>query len=639
MTFAASMGGTAGKQLIRAGALLERRAPARGRIASVSGLVLTTVVGPVLDLGAYMFAPQSMVAPFSGLDVVWNAMLAPFTLGEKVTTPKAVAIGMVFSGVFSTLFFVRHEEPDYTADYMRELVVSWRAFIYLLCLLAFLGWNILWVQRKYKSGDNRRGLSLGVTGGFLAGTMFCVKLVGEIIQDCANASEGFGDRLAGLVFGAIFFSVMNIRFMALGMREFEVLFMVTIYEGSIVVSGCLCGTSIMRDFDSAEWFRPVGFYICVFIIVAGLYLLFIAQMQATSSLFNKTASIVLPSSSPLRRAGSKRTRGGSAGSKSKLGTPTIAVEKITLDKLLPDLTTSARPLVDPSTCDHTDASSGGRVEASTEASTTRAIADALTSSEHEGVIWARRHEDDLRALENKLHPLYHAVDVDGNHNNAAAMTSSVDGSGSGFDNSTGDGYTSTSADHSGSDPRPHEMKTSCPSPPSVVGEATRKRESTSSSSSSSSQQGEGDREHHVIEVNDGPTTATTTTIIRNKLDLLVQPPGTKKVVGAGEDEAGCGAYDMLFPTRTCSGDGDQRGDGDALDEIVLSDLASGDDQANNQEDSMSEQQEGAGSNSSSWWILENFRAPSPIKVMQYPFALHTPHTPSERPSLGDWKLN
>lgn len=49
----------------------------------------------------------------------------------------------------------------------------------------------------------------------------------------------------------------------------------------------------MKDFDGSEWYRPVGFFACVLLIVFGLYLLFVAQMRATSSLFNKTASIRL----------------------------------------------------------------------------------------------------------------------------------------------------------------------------------------------------------------------------------------------------------------------------------------------------------------------------------------------------------
>ena len=51
------------------------------------GLVFNTACGPLLEVAAYTFAPQSTLAPFGGLDTVWNALLAPCTLGEKFTKP------------------------------------------------------------------------------------------------------------------------------------------------------------------------------------------------------------------------------------------------------------------------------------------------------------------------------------------------------------------------------------------------------------------------------------------------------------------------------------------------------------------------------------------------------------------------
>ncbi len=54
-------------------------------IAIRIGLFSNTLCGPLLEMAAYTFAPQSTLAPFGGLDTVWNALLAPFTLGEKFT--------------------------------------------------------------------------------------------------------------------------------------------------------------------------------------------------------------------------------------------------------------------------------------------------------------------------------------------------------------------------------------------------------------------------------------------------------------------------------------------------------------------------------------------------------------------------
>ena len=36
----------------------------------------------MFDISAYAFAAQSVIAPMAGMVVVWNVLLAPFTLGE-----------------------------------------------------------------------------------------------------------------------------------------------------------------------------------------------------------------------------------------------------------------------------------------------------------------------------------------------------------------------------------------------------------------------------------------------------------------------------------------------------------------------------------------------------------------------------
>ena len=73
------------------------------------GLVTNTVVGPLIDVSAYSFAPQSLVAPFGGLDVVWNALLAPFILNERLTRHRAVGSMLVMAGSIGSAIFGNQE--------------------------------------------------------------------------------------------------------------------------------------------------------------------------------------------------------------------------------------------------------------------------------------------------------------------------------------------------------------------------------------------------------------------------------------------------------------------------------------------------------------------------------------------------
>merc|ERR1719330_1516878 len=82
----------------------------RGRTLKRIGLALTTLVGPVLDMSAYALAPQSLLAPLIGLDIVFNTLSAPFTLGERLRKQHVVGSGLVFLGAaLSSLFGQQHE--------------------------------------------------------------------------------------------------------------------------------------------------------------------------------------------------------------------------------------------------------------------------------------------------------------------------------------------------------------------------------------------------------------------------------------------------------------------------------------------------------------------------------------------------
>ena len=78
-------------------------------MALTTGLVLNTAFGPIVDMAAYAFAPQSLIAPFGGLDVVWNTLSAPYTLGETLTRPRILGCSLIAGGGlflhFSHVFF------------------------------------------------------------------------------------------------------------------------------------------------------------------------------------------------------------------------------------------------------------------------------------------------------------------------------------------------------------------------------------------------------------------------------------------------------------------------------------------------------------------------------------------------------
>uniref|UniRef100_A0A7S1AC59 Uncharacterized protein n=1 Tax=Noctiluca scintillans TaxID=2966 RepID=A0A7S1AC59_NOCSC len=288
-----TISGTIGKQLIRLSSLSKKKNPHRSKVFFTIGLIVNTVVGPLIDMAAYSFAPQSLIAPFGGLDVVWNAMAAPYMLEEKLTIRRVngcvlITLGTVMAGVFGS-----HTETDYTVEYLEDLLVSWRVAVYICCFLLWYWFNVFFLQWRRK-GDAIRGISLGVTAGTIAGNMFCVKASVEIIQYCIDheTAEPLTHWLPYvMVLGAVFFALSNVRYMTTGLLEYEALFMVTVYEGSMIVAGCISGAVVLKDLAELEAWRIVLYWLAVLIIIAGMVVVFSNETLNRSSLASGLASI------------------------------------------------------------------------------------------------------------------------------------------------------------------------------------------------------------------------------------------------------------------------------------------------------------------------------------------------------------
>mmetsp|Transcript_48887 Transcript_48887/g.156327 ORF Transcript_48887/g.156327 Transcript_48887/m.156327 type:complete len:408 (+) Transcript_48887:91-1314(+) len=282
----ASMTGTVGKQLLRFSELqrLKGTKPALclARACLVGGLVLNTIVGPIVDMASYAFAPQSVIAPLGGLDVVWNTLSAPCTLGETLTVQLLLGCGLIAGGATATSCFGSKEDQKFTPEVLKETLFRWTVLAYCVVLLAWLLFNILVLiprsaapkGQPFATGDKLRGLSLGMTAGSIAGNMFCVKAFVEVVQASIEdgKSEYWLDWLPYVLFaGALFFALTNLYFLTKAMREYEALFMGAVFEGSLVVSACVSGTIVFAEMESLEAWQICIYWLAILAIVVGIF--------------------------------------------------------------------------------------------------------------------------------------------------------------------------------------------------------------------------------------------------------------------------------------------------------------------------------------------------------------------------------
>jgi len=220
-------------------------------------------------------------------------MLAPFTLNEKLTKRRITGCGFILLGTTMAGCFGNHAENEYTIDYLEATFVNARVLIYGIVFFAwFLVNRLVFMQRE--PGSAVRGISLGCTAGTIAGNMFCVKAAIELIQRSIHNQDG-EVWLHWLPYvsllGAVFFALTNVVYMTKGLQEYEALFMVTIYEGSMIVSGCVSGAIVLLDLRGVESWRVALYSLSVGIVIVGMYVIFSEESRSRSSFLAGEADI------------------------------------------------------------------------------------------------------------------------------------------------------------------------------------------------------------------------------------------------------------------------------------------------------------------------------------------------------------
>mmetsp|Transcript_20634 Transcript_20634/g.57465 ORF Transcript_20634/g.57465 Transcript_20634/m.57465 type:complete len:426 (-) Transcript_20634:176-1453(-) len=281
----ASMSGTAGKQLLRFSELQKvkgtRASIALSKSALAIGLALNIVIGPLVDMASYAFAPQSIIAPLGGLDVVWNTLSAPCTLGEVLTPSLLLGCALIGGGATATSCVGSHEEQEYTLELLKDTFFREVVLAYIILLALWLAFNIVILiprsaapkGQPFASGDMVRGLSLGMTAGSIAGNMFCVKAFVEVVQAsiAKGKAEYWLDWLPYVLFaGALFFATSNLYFLTKAMKEYEALFMGAVFEGSLIVSACISGCVVFDELKGMLWWEIMLYWIAVLVIIGGI---------------------------------------------------------------------------------------------------------------------------------------------------------------------------------------------------------------------------------------------------------------------------------------------------------------------------------------------------------------------------------
>lgn len=77
-----------------------------------SGVIGMSILNPFCGAWAMKFASPSILAPFSGLTLVWIVLFSEQTIGERPTSIQIIAVSMVVIGQIIIAIFGDHTNID-----------------------------------------------------------------------------------------------------------------------------------------------------------------------------------------------------------------------------------------------------------------------------------------------------------------------------------------------------------------------------------------------------------------------------------------------------------------------------------------------------------------------------------------------
>ena len=194
---------------------------------------LLTLGEPPLESCSLAFAPASIIAASSGLAIVWNVLLAPCTLGEKLTSIRLGAAATIVLGTCLVGVFGPHDEIIRTSEEYIALLAHPSAIIYYsLLFLAIVG--ILIYVFLNRGQPKRNPVPAIIFSALLLGSnQVNMKVVSELLQcsldaerdDCDSSLVIYVFAVVGVVFAAA-----GLLTLAHTLRDTEALDTITAYQ-------------------------------------------------------------------------------------------------------------------------------------------------------------------------------------------------------------------------------------------------------------------------------------------------------------------------------------------------------------------------------------------------------------------------
>ncbi|OQS06586.1 hypothetical protein THRCLA_01377 [Thraustotheca clavata] len=266
LSLAASLFGTVGKVLMKL---------AHVHQGSFLLLALATfcvlILNPVFDAWSFAFAAQSVLAPMAGFSVVWNIVLAPYILKEKLSPQVLHGSLIILVGCAIVGLTGSHISPTHTPNELFSLFTTMRFIVYaIISIVLMLG--LIWIISTYSTHSSWRRFAFGALSGLIGGNLFFTKTAVELMGKGSQVWECTETYF--IIIFALGCPALGIYVLNLGLKEYDALHIVAIYESFLILCGSISGVIFFHeDQGMTAWWQQLLYPISIITTIAGVIVL------------------------------------------------------------------------------------------------------------------------------------------------------------------------------------------------------------------------------------------------------------------------------------------------------------------------------------------------------------------------------
>lgn len=248
-----------------------------------AGMIGMSFINPACSLVAMNYASPSILAPFSGLTLVWVIVLSKPLLGEQPSCAQRTASALIVWGEVMVAVFGDHTNDEGATK--ASVIHSYKepAFVGYFVLLSL--WMLLlgyWM--KFGTSPLARRFAWGTSGGSVTGLAQCFIKDSLMILVASDNKMGMPFFEYFFIFLGMLFSFLGLLFLSACMKRHDATYSAAMFVGSFVVSTSIMSAVHYHTFTHlADWTDWIMYPMGLVILMIGVVILVQRGTQAINT--------------------------------------------------------------------------------------------------------------------------------------------------------------------------------------------------------------------------------------------------------------------------------------------------------------------------------------------------------------------